>query len=81
MSLSKRMFEAQAEETPAARLERARRSVQIALRAAADGQADMLTLCDIEQALNVAQHEMERLQLTLTVMERRASDQRTSETG
>jgi hypothetical protein len=28
------------------------------------------TLCDIEQALNVAQHEMERLHITLAVMER-----------
>ncbi len=71
MSLSKRMYEAQAEETPAARLERARRSVQSALRAAADGQADVLTLCAIEHALNAALREMDRLQLTLAVMERR----------
>jgi len=62
-------MESQAEETPAARLERARQCVQNALREAADGQADVLTLCDIEQALNGALREMERLQLTLAVME------------
>jgi hypothetical protein len=70
MSLTKRWMESQAEETPATRLERARRSVQSALRAAADGQADVLTLCRIEHALNAALREMDRLQLTLAVMER-----------
>ncbi len=71
MSLTKRWMETQAEESaPAARLERARRSVQSALRAAADGQADVLTLCAIEHALNAALREMERLQLTLAVIER-----------
>ncbi len=64
------MFEAQAEETPLTRLERARQCVQNALCAAAFGRPDIVTLCDIEQALNVAQHEMDRLHITLAVMER-----------
>jgi hypothetical protein len=42
MSLSKRMFEAQVEETPLARLGRARQCVQNALRAAADGRPDIV---------------------------------------
>ena len=68
MSLSKRFYEQQAErDAPAARLERARQCVQNALSAAADGQADVLTLCAIEHALNGALREMERLQLTLAV--------------
>jgi hypothetical protein len=67
------MYEAQVEETPLARLARVRQCVQIALREAADGQADVLTLCDIEHALNNALREMERLQLTLAVMERKIS--------
>ncbi len=70
MSLSKRKYEAQAEETPQARLVRARQCVQNALSAAADGRPDIVTLCDIERALNAALREMERLQLTLAVMER-----------
>ncbi len=71
MSLTKRWMESQAEESaPAARLERARQCVQSALRAAATGRPDIVTLCDIEQALNVAHHEIERLQLTLAVIER-----------
>ncbi len=70
MSLTKRWMESQAEETPTARLERARRSVLSALCAASTGRPDIVTLCDIEQALNVAHHEIERLQLTLAVMER-----------
>jgi len=60
------MYEAQVEETPLARLGRARQCVQNALREA----ADVLTLCDIEHALNDALREMDRLQLTLAVMER-----------
>jgi hypothetical protein len=64
------MYEAQAEETPAARLERARRSVQSALSAASTGRPDIVTLCDVESSLNAALREMERLQLTLAVMER-----------
>ena len=73
MSLSKRMYEAQAVETPRARLERARQSVQNALCAAADGRPDIVTLCDIERDLIVAQHEMDRLHVTLAVMERKTS--------
>ncbi len=73
MSLSKRMYEAQAEETPAARLERARQCVQNALSAASTGRPDIVTLCDIESALSAAQHELNRLHITLAVMERKIS--------
>ncbi len=71
MSLSKRFYEQQAErDAPAARLERARQCVQSALREAATGRPDIVTLCDIESALSVALREMDRLQLTLAVIER-----------
>ncbi len=50
--------------------ERARRSVQNALSAAATGRPDIVTLCDVESSLNAALREMDRLQLTLAVMER-----------
>ena len=72
MSLSKRFYEQQAErDAPAARLERARQCVQSALSAAATGRPDIVTLCDVESSLNAALREMDRLQLTLAVMERR----------
>ncbi len=73
MSLSKRMYEAQVEETPLTRLGRARQCVQNALREAADGRPDIETLCDIESALSAAQHELNRLHITLAVMERKIS--------
>ncbi len=73
MSLSKRIFEAQAEETPAACLERARQSVLSALSAAADGRPTIETLCDIESALSAAQHELNRLHITLAMIERKIS--------
>ncbi len=73
MSLTKRWMESQAEETPAARLERARQCVQNALSAAATGRPTIETLCDIESALSAAQHELNRLHITLAVMERKIS--------
>ncbi len=51
-------------------LETVRRSVQAALRAAADERPSIETLCDIERALHVALREMEQLQITLAVMKR-----------
>ncbi len=73
MSLTKRWMESQAEETPQARLGRARRCVSNALSAAADGRPTIETLSDIERALSAAQHELNRLQITLAVMERKIS--------
>ena len=73
MSLTKRWMEAQVEETPAARLERARRNVRNALSAAATGRPDIVTLCDIESALSAAQHELNRLHITLAVMDGKIS--------
>ncbi len=67
-------MESQAEETPQARLERARRRVSNALSAAADGRPTIETLCDIESALSAAQHELNRLHITLAVMERRETN-------
>jgi hypothetical protein len=71
LSLTKRQLEAQAEETPAERLERARKSVRFALRAIADGQPNVEAVCDAERALNGALREMEQLQITLVVLEQR----------
>jgi len=66
-------MESQVEETPAARLERARQCVQSALRVALTGRPDIVTLCDIESALSAAQHELNRLHITLAVIERKIS--------
>ena len=51
MSLTKRWLDEQAEETPAERLARARKSVIFALRAIGDGQPDVDAVCDAERAL------------------------------
>jgi len=70
MSLTKRWLEAQAAETPAKRLARARKSVVFALRAIGEGQPDTEAVSDAERALAGALREMEQLQVTLAVMER-----------
>ncbi len=67
----KRLYEAQPAETPAERLAHVRKSVRFALRAIGDGQPDVEAVCDAERALNAALSEMEQLQITLSVMERR----------
>ncbi len=73
MSLTKRWMESQAEGSAAsARLERARQCVQNALSAAADGRPT-IGLCDIEHALNAAQHEINRLHITRAVMDGKIS--------
>jgi len=66
MSLAKRLYEQQTErEAPAMRLERARQSVRIALRAAGEEKPDIGTLCDIELARHAALCEMEQVQVAL----------------
>jgi uncharacterized membrane protein YccC len=71
MSLAKRLYEQQTErEAPAARLERARQSVRIALRAAGEEKPDTGMLCDIERALHAALREMEQLQIAMSGSER-----------
>jgi len=71
MSLTKRWLEAQVEETPTERLAHARKSVIFALRAIGDGQPDVEAVCEAERALAGALREMEQLEITLAVMERR----------
>ncbi len=70
MSLTKRWLDAQAAETPAERLARARNSIRFALRAIGDGQPGVEDVCEAERALAGALREMEQLQITLAVMER-----------
>ena len=64
MSLTKPVSEQQTERAaPAMRLEHARQSVRIALRAAGEGKPDIQTLCDIERALHAALREMDQLRV------------------
>ncbi len=72
MSLNKRWLEQQAEQAPTERLEHARQRVRVALRAAEECSLTVSTADDIARTLTSAMRELEALQLTVAVMERKA---------
>ncbi len=72
MSLTKQQLEEPAEPTLAERLEGARQRVRFALsEVASDSAPDCETLDDIARALVLALRELEALQLTVAVMQRK----------
>ena len=56
------------------KLERVRHQVRLALRAAEEGPLTVSTADDIARSLTAAMRDLEALQLTLAVMERRATN-------
>ena len=70
MSLTKRMLERQ-EKTPVQKLEQARTRVRLALTAAETGEIGSETFDDIARPLVAVMRELEALQLTWAVLERR----------
>ncbi len=74
MSLTKRWLDQQAEQSqqaPTERLEHARQRVRFALRAAEEGPLTVSTADDIARTLTAAMRDLEALQLTVAVLERK----------